>query len=222
MLLIYQRVILRVYSLILEVEFPLTHFVKLFKTWESIYALMINENKMISRMYFNFRNKKCSYTFVMYKNGKEVYLSPMRASLIAQLVKNLPAMQEIPVRFLVGKIRWRRDRLPTPVFFGFPCGSAGKESACTAGNLGSIPGLGRSPGEGKGYPIWYSGLENSVGCIVLGVPKSGTQLILFLIITRNYFLVVGLCLFYSLELAKSYIFKNSTFNFMIRQIIKLI
>ena len=41
---------------------------------------------------------------------------------------------------------------------GFPCGSAGKESACNAGNLGSIPGLGRSRGEGKGYPLQYSGL----------------------------------------------------------------
>ena len=99
MLLIYQRVILSVYSLIL-VEFPLTHFGKLFKIWESIYPIMINENKMINRMYFSFRNKKCSYTFIMYKNGKEIYLSPIRASLIAQLVKNLPAMQEIPVRFL--------------------------------------------------------------------------------------------------------------------------
>ena len=56
---------------------------------------------------------------------------------------------------------WRRDRLPTPVFLGFPCGSAGKESTCNVGDLGSIPGLGRSPGEGKGYPLQYSGLENS-------------------------------------------------------------
>ena len=76
----------------------------------------------------------------------------MRASLIAQLVKNLPAMQETLVNSRVGKIRWRRERLPTPVFLGSPGGSAGKESACNAGDLGSIPGLGRSPGEGKGYP----------------------------------------------------------------------
>ena len=48
----------------------------------------------------------------------------------------------------------------------FPCGSDGKESACNAGDLGSIPGLGRSPGEGKGYPLQYPGLENSVDCIV--------------------------------------------------------
>ena len=61
-------------------------------------------------------------------------------------------------------------------FLGFPCGSAGKESACNAGDLGSIPGLGRSPGEGKGYPIQYSGLENSMDCRVHWVSKSQTQL----------------------------------------------
>ena len=72
------------------------------------------------------------------------------------------------------KIRWRRDRLPTPVFLGFPGGSAGKESACNAGDLGSIPGLGRSPGAGKGYPLQYSGLENSMDCIVHGIAKSQT------------------------------------------------
>ena len=59
---------------------------------------------------------------------------------------------------------------------GFPCGSAGKESACNAGDLGLIPELGRSPGEEKGYPLQYSGLENSMDCIVHGVPKSRTQL----------------------------------------------
>ena len=59
---------------------------------------------------------------------------------------------------------------------GFPCGSAGKESARNVGDLGSIPGLGRSPGEGKGYPLQYSGLENSMTCIVHGVAKSQTRL----------------------------------------------
>ena len=68
----------------------------------------------------------------------------------------------------------RRDRLPIPVFLGFPCGSAGKESACNAGDLGSIPGLGSSPGEGKGYPLQYSGLESSMDCIVHGITKSQT------------------------------------------------
>ena len=59
---------------------------------------------------------------------------------------------------------------------GFPGGSDGKESACNARDLGSVPGLGRSPGEGKGYPLQYSGLENSMDCIVHGVTKSRTQL----------------------------------------------
>ena len=71
------------------------------------------------------------------------------ASLVAQLVKNPPAMQETPVRFL-GQ---RMERLPTPVFLGFPCGSVGKESAYNVGDLGPIPGLGKYPEEGKVYPL---------------------------------------------------------------------
>ena len=67
------------------------------------------------------------------------------------------------------------DRLPTPVFLGFPGGSAGKESTCNAGDLGSMPGLVRSAGEGNGYPLQYSGLEDSVDCVVHGVTKSLTQ-----------------------------------------------
>ena len=59
---------------------------------------------------------------------------------------------------------------------GFPCGSAGKESSCNSGDLGSIPGLGRSPGEGKGSPLHYSCLKNSMDSIVHRVTKSGTQL----------------------------------------------
>ena len=95
-----------------------------------------------------------------------------RASLIAQLVKNPPAMQDTPVRFLGWGDPWRRDGLPTPVFLGFPGGSGGKESACNVGDLGLIPELGRSPGEGNGYPLQYSGLENPMDCVVHGVTKS--------------------------------------------------
>ena len=76
----------------------------------------------------------------------------------------------------VRKIWWRRNRLLTPVFLGFPGSSAGKESTRNVGDLGLIPGLGRSPGEGKGYPLQYSGLENSTDCIIHGVAKSQTQL----------------------------------------------
>ena len=73
-------------------------------------------------------------------------------------------------------IHWRRDRLSTPVFLGFLYGSAGKESACNAGNLGLMPGLGRSPEEGKGYALQYSGLEHSMDYTVHGVTKSWTWL----------------------------------------------
>ena len=58
--------------------------------------------------------------------------------------------------------------------WGFPDSSAGKESSCNAGDLRSIPGLGRSPGEGRGYPLQYSGPEDSMDCIVHGVAKSRT------------------------------------------------
>ena len=68
------------------------------------------------------------------------------------------------------------DRLPTPVFLGFPGGSDGKESACNAGDLGLILGLGRSPGEGKGYSLQYSGLEKTMDCIVHRIAKSQTLL----------------------------------------------
>ena len=62
------------------------------------------------------------------------------------------------------------------LWMGFPDNSVGKESTCNEGDLGSIPGLGRSPGEGKGYPLQDSGLENSMDCIVLGVTKNQTWL----------------------------------------------
>ena len=62
------------------------------------------------------------------------------------------------------------------LILGFPGGSDGKESACNVGDLGSIPGLGRSPGEGKGCPLQYSGLENSMDCKVHRVAESRTQL----------------------------------------------
>ena len=86
----------------------------------------------------------------------------MPGFLVAQLVKNAPAILCLVRTWFdswVRKIPWRRDRLPTSVFLGFPGGSDGKESACNAGDLGSIPGLGRSPGGGHGDPLQYSHLE---------------------------------------------------------------
>ena len=84
-----------------------------------------------------------------------------------------------------------------------PCGSAGKESACNAGNPGSIPGLGRCPGEGKGYPLQYSGLENSTVCIVHGVEESRTRLSGF------HFLAFSLSPAPGMSLSTSYIFCGS-------------
>ena len=74
----------------------------------------------------------------------------------------------------LGRSPGEGDRLPAPVFWGFPCDSVGKEAICNSGDLGLIPGLGRFPGEEKGYPLQYSGLENSMDCIAHGVPKSWT------------------------------------------------
>ena len=83
-------------------------------------------------------------------------------------------MQETPVQFLGREDPLRKDRLSTPVLLGFPGGSAGKESTYNAGDLGLIPGLERSPGEGNDYPLQCFGLENSMDCVGHGVAKSRT------------------------------------------------
>ena len=73
-------------------------------------------------------------------------------------------MQETPVQFLGQEDPLEKGyRLPTPVFLGFPGGSDGKESTCNAGDLGSIPVLGRSLGVGHDNPLQYSCLENPQG-----------------------------------------------------------
>ena len=84
------------------------------------------------------------------------------ASLVAQLVKNLPAMQETPIWFLGQEIHWRRERLPTPLFFGLPWWLRRWRIHKQCERPGFDPGLERSPGEEKGYPLQYSGLENSM------------------------------------------------------------
>ena len=94
-----------------------------------------------------------------------------RVFLVAQLKKDPPACRRPQFDSWVRAIPWRKDRLTTPVFLGFPGGSAGKESTFSTGALNSVPGLGRSPGEGNSYPLQYSDLENSVDCIVHGVTK---------------------------------------------------
>ena len=91
---------------------------------------------------------------------------------------------------------------------GFPGGSAGKESSCNAGDLGSIPGnplegLGRSPGKGNSYPLQYSGLENSMDCIVHGVAESQTQMSDFHFLTYGTQHLVDLPSGFSLSICSS-------------------
>ena len=74
-------------------------------------------------------------------------------------------MQEIPVAFLVQEDPLEKGELLTPVFLGFPGDSVGKESACNAGDLGLVSGLGRCPEEENGYLLQYSGQETSVNYI---------------------------------------------------------
>ena len=75
------------------------------------------------------------------------------ASLVAQLVKNLSAMQKTPLQFLGWKDPLEKGQATHSSILGLLWCSAGKESTCNVGDLGLIPGLGRSPGEGKGYPL---------------------------------------------------------------------
>ena len=85
-------------------------------------------------------------------------------------------MQETPVRFLGQEDPLEKGQATHSSILRLPCGSAGKECTCIVGDLGSIPGLERSLGEWKGYPLQYSGPENSMDCIIHWVPKSRTWL----------------------------------------------
>ena len=105
--------------------------------------------------------------------GRDCPLQYSWASLVAQLVKNPPAMQETPVQFLGQEDPQEKRQATHSSIPGLPWYPDVKESTCS---LGSIPGLERSPEEGKGYPLQYSGLENSMDCIVHGVTKSRTPL----------------------------------------------
>ena len=103
-----------------------------------------------------------------------IIMAIYRVSLVAQLVKNPPAMQESWFDFWVWKILWIRDRLSTLVFLGFPGGSTSKECTYNAGDLGSIHDW-EDPLE-KGKVTHFSGVENSMDCIVHGVTTSWTWL----------------------------------------------
>ena len=92
------------------------------------------------------------------------------------MVKNPPATWETWVLSLGWEDPLEKGKVIYSSILRLPCGPVGKESACNVRDLGSIPWLGRSPGEGKGYPLQYSGLENSMECIAKGGAKSWTQL----------------------------------------------
>ena len=96
------------------------------------------------------------------------------AFLIVQLGKNLPAMQETLVRLLGREDPLEKGNATHSSILGLSCGSAGEESTCDLGGLGLIPGLGRSPGEGKGFSFLFSGLENSMDYIACRAAKSQT------------------------------------------------
>ena len=83
------------------------------------------------------------------------------------MVKNLPAnaedIRDVGSYPWVGKIPWRRVKLPTSLFLGFPGGSDSKKSVCNVGDLSPVPRLGRSAGGGHGNSLQYSCLENTHG-----------------------------------------------------------
>ena len=94
--------------------------------------------------------------------------------LVAQVVKNPPAMQETLLPFLSQETPLEKDRLPTPVFLDFPSGSHGKESACLVGDLGLAPGLGRSH---SSVLAWRIPMDRGAWqAIVCEVAKSWTRL----------------------------------------------
>ena len=101
-----------------------------------------------------------------------------RAYQVAQLLKDPPAVQKTLVWFLGWEDPLEKDRLPIPVFLGFPNGSDGKESSCNAGDLSLIRGLDRSPGGGHGSPLQNSCLENPheqrnlAGAVAHGLAKN--------------------------------------------------
>ena len=121
------------------------------------------------------------------------------ASLIAQFLKNGLQSRRLWFGSWVRKIPWRRDRILTPVFLGFPGGPAGKESAFSIGDPGSIPGLERFPGEGKAYPLLYSCLYSLWGCRV--GQTEGLSLSFILVIFQVVELTVSFLLTHSLDLS---------------------
>ena len=111
--------------------------------------------------------------FAKISQGYQILVVNPSLSLVCTLKESACKCRRPQFDYWARKIWRRRDRLPTPAFWSFPRGSA---SACNEGDLGWYPWVGQFPGEGKGYQLQYSGLENSVDCIAHGVAKSRTLL----------------------------------------------
>ena len=93
----------------------------------------------------------------------------------------------------VGKFPWRRNRLPTPVFLGFPGGSYGKESACNVGDLGLIPGLGRSPEEGMATETRLPILPKDVLIHMSSFKQISIMIYGYMALFRNHSMIRGMC-----------------------------
>ena len=102
-----------------------------------------------------------------------MYSDQSKSSPLFSYQKTVSSMQDIQWdnHLRTRKIVRKQIKIPHWVLLGFPDSSVGKESACNAGDSGSFPGLGRSTGEGKGYLLQYSGLENSMDCISMGLQR---------------------------------------------------
>ena len=148
-----------------EVDEPRTCYIEWSKSEREKQILYINTYIWFSLRVLIFKRCKLMPSHIAYRMDDEV-------SGIYLRIRNETELAMIKCLLKVGS--WFDSLLF--LLLGFPCDSAGKESACNAGDLGLIPGLEKSPGDGKGYPLKYSGLENSMDCIVRGVAKSQTQL----------------------------------------------
>ena len=131
----------------------------------------------------NYLYKQCGWCSTSVSFWESVISVDARQRVITQLVSTEHSWR------WVAEFPWQMTCTQCHLCWGssetFPGGSACKEAACNAGDLGLIPGLGRSPGGGKGYPLQYPGLENSMDCVVHRVVKSQTRLSNFHVTSRD-------------------------------------
>ena len=140
-------------------------------TMETVGIIFIKKNKLTHRALQTLETPQ-PYLPPLYKEPR-IQLQPERSP--CPLDPSVTLSLKGPARWSYPP-GWNVTKINCNLVHGFPSGSAGKKSARNVGDLGSIPGLGRSPGEGKSFLLQYSGLKNSMDCIVHGVTKNQTQL----------------------------------------------